>query len=156
MRDMINQVQIRRATEVDIPAMSCLWESLVLEENDSANPNKEAWSEMQRDLMQNPAYYAYVTETQGVIVGFATGLLTMDLEHKGELILEGGHMFVSHLYRKGKAGALLHRMGTEVARKHGAKRFRRHVPASNDRMVKRLQRRKYIVREFTVDEGVGG
>jgi len=102
--------------------------------------------------MQDDLYYAYVVEAMGMIVGFATGLIREDLENEGDIYLEGGHMYVAPLYRKGKAGVLLHRMSTEVCRKHGAKIFRRHVPVNNSRMMARLVRKGHIIRENTVDE----
>lgn len=148
------QVRIRRATEADIPAMSCLWADLVIEENPQANPQKQAWSDGHRRLIRLGDFFAYVTEVHGAIVGFATGMMDTDLE-TGERYLEGGHMYVSPLYRKGRAGALLHRMGTEVCRKHGAKIFRRHVSATNERMMSRLQAKGHVVREYTVDEAIG-
>ena len=156
MTDMqSDQVQIRKANEGDIPAMACLWADLVLEENPEACPQKQLWGEQQRRLMRLKNYHPYVTVVNGVVVGFATGFVDTDLE-TGKPYLEGGHMYVAPLYRKGRAGALLHRMGIEVCRKHGVGIFRRHVPANNERMMSRLRLRGHIVREYTVDERMGG
>ena len=147
------QVQIRKANRDDILAMSCLWENLVLEENPEAKPNKEMWREQQKTYMMSDAYHPYVVVSNNLVVGFATGFAKIDLEN-GEQYLEGGHMYISPMYRKGKAGRMIHKMSIEVSKKIGARFFRRYVSAANERMMRRLTIKKYVIKGYLIDEEV--
>jgi len=148
-------MQIRRANEEDIPDMAILWSMLVMDEDNNACPDIKRWSELQRSLIPMDIYHPYVVEDNGKIIGFGTGI-TAICYMTGKVYIEGGHMYVHPNHRKGLAGMKLYKMGLEVAKKAGASFFRRHVPAVNNRMVKRLTNKGHIIKEYTVDEIIGG
>jgi GNAT superfamily N-acetyltransferase len=145
---------IRRATEYDVTTMAILWRELVLEENPKANPDCDQWAKSQRTLMSLPNYYAFVAEENDHIVGFNNGLLIIDPETR-EKYIEGGQFYVLPEYRKGSAGMRLHRNSFKLGKELGAKWLRRKVSINNKRMVERCIR-KYRVKEYVVDEPLGG
>jgi GNAT superfamily N-acetyltransferase len=149
-------MKLRRAIIDDLLAMGRLWKALVIEENPTSNPDVERWSELQRRMFKMPDYYAYVVEDDRVVVGFNNGLVLKDFEN-GDIYVDGGNFYVLPEYRKGAAGAMLHRNSFEIAKKLGAKWLRRKVSANNERMVRRfLTSKKCILKEYIVDEMIGG
>jgi GNAT superfamily N-acetyltransferase len=147
-------VEIRRANDADIPFMAFLWAMLVLEENPIAKPQIRQWAELRNRLIKNHDYYAYVvTDDAGKIVGFADGSVQVALD-TGETYVEGSHMFILPEYRKGQAGRFLHKMGTDLAKRVGAKFFRRYVNVINERMMTRMKRKNHSIRMYVIDEKV--
>jgi hypothetical protein len=147
---------IRKATIEDIHHMSRLWAALVMEENPEAKPDRRAWENMQKRLFALRNYYAYVAENGNGVVGFNNGLVLTDME-TGERYVEGGNFYVLPEHRMGFAGRMLHRNSFQVAKSVGAKFLRRHVSTKNQRMVDRMMKsRKHVVKEYIVDEMIGG
>jgi hypothetical protein len=133
-----------------------LWAMLVVEENPAAKPQIQKWVDLRTRLIKNPDYYAYVVTDDGwKIVGFADGSVQVALD-TGETYVEGFHMYVLPEHRKGRAGHDLHKMGTDLMKRVGAKFFRRYVNVINERMMTRMKRKGHSVRLYVIDEKVRG
>jgi len=152
-------ITIRPGNHKDIPTLSRLWAALVLEENPDAKPDREAWAQMQAGLIGRENYVMALAVVDGEIVGYANGMFTVDMV-TGTPFMQGGNLFILPQYRKGEAGRRLHRASLKDSKVMGAQFMRRKVSASNKRMVRRMKKglasNKYHIKEYVVDEIIGG
>lgn len=112
-------MKIREATIDDIDDMSILWRMMIQEISPDTKPSLEWWIDMQKGMMENNIYGAYVVTIEGVMIGFICGMMYPDSISQ-KLVGFGQDFYVMPDFREGRAPRLLYRGLMKMAKEKGA------------------------------------
>jgi organic radical activating enzyme/GNAT superfamily N-acetyltransferase len=143
-----NGINIRRAFDCDISQVAELWEEMVVEEDSTANPNKDLWINNTLEFLKYESNHLYIAELKGEMVGFVQGYWTID-PIKNDRYIVGLHFYVKKEYRKSEVAIALHSKYKQVGRDLGVKRVVRQVTKKNAENLKNKGQKEiaYIVEE---------
>lgn len=110
---------IRIAGAEDIEEVSKLWLAMVNELHPSEKPNVEWWIELAEVMMNNSAYFMFVLEDEGKLVGFAD-IFLMRVPLTGKIHMIGMSLYVKPKYRNTMYAGLLYRKAIQTAKRIGA------------------------------------
>lgn len=130
-------VNIRRAVVNDLPEVAMLWAEMAVEEQPGCKPDKGIWAAQTEQFLKDTDHnHLYVSELDGVIVGFVQGLWILN-PVTGERDIIGIHFYVKPQYRKTEVAVKLHSTYKETARGLGVKRVIRQTTETNAEHLKK-------------------
>jgi organic radical activating enzyme len=114
----VDGVRVRRAVESDIEEVSKLWFELVMEEDNTNTPNRKAWIEQTRRIINNPDHYLLIAESGNKLIGFQSGDVALE-PAINKVCVFGRHFYVKPAYRKGVAAVMLNKLTMQFGLKAG-------------------------------------
>lgn len=100
------KTEITECSIADLPELSDLWHSMIMEVSPEATPNKDWWMDYIKSFMVRNDYKCYKAIIGGVIVGFIDGSLFSD-PSIGKVVAIGLNFYVMPEYR-GTVGTRLY------------------------------------------------